>query len=499
MLSQSVRRRFGSHSLFYHLALACLVGLLLGGASLLLSPLWVLIALVGGGLVIATLKRPEIGLLGLLALTSSIIDEASNPAVSIGFGTLYLTDIILFSLLGLIVLRWLVEPDFEFVRTPLDLPLMAFYGGALLSTFVAILRSSVSFNQSLGEVRTVTNYLTLFAVTNLVREERQFRFLLKGLFLLATVVAAAMVVQFLLGGSVAILPGRVETLETEGQSFSDVTRIIPPGESLVVVAFITTIVTLIFDKPRLAGILVFLQCSLAGLALVLLFKRNLWMGVSLIMLLLAYLVRGRNRQRLVVWGLVTVFLATIILLLVLSEPGSKATRLVNASFERLVSLGSSETYQDQESSLRWRDFEYRYALPQIAAHPWLGLGLGATYRPFVVGRDHEMEDYRDWIHNGYVWILLKTGLFGFLFLMWCSVAFLWRGLRYWRRIPDPQMRGGVLGFTLTYLVVLIGSIVNPNLMRWHWTPVIGIMMGINEVILKKTVPEAFIGERRHYR
>jgi hypothetical protein len=47
------------------------------------------------------------------------------------------------------------------------------------------------------------------------------------------------------------------------------------------------------------------------------------------------------------------------------------------------------------------------------------------------------------------------------------------------------MRGVVLGFTLVYLAVLIAAVVNSTFTRWYWTPVIGIIMGINEVILRK--------------
>ncbi len=43
----------------------------------------------------------------------------------------------------------------------------------------------------------------------------------------------------------------------------------------------------------------------------------------------------------------------------------------------------------------------------------------------------------------------------------------------------------MLGFTLVYLAVLIAAVANSTFMQWRWTPVIGIIMGINEVILMK--------------
>ena len=104
--------------------------------------------------------------------------------------------------------------------------------------------------------------------------------------------------------------------------------------------------------------------------------------------------------------------------------------------------------------------------------------------PQLHGADGVDHDFRRHIHNGYLWILLQSGLLGFLSLLWLSLAFLMRGY-YWRSVADDRMRGVVLGFTLVYLSVLIAAWVNSTFMQWRWTPVIGIIMGINEVILLK--------------
>lgn len=492
MLSQRMRQLLEPYSFPSQLIVACGIGLLLGAAALWFSPLWMLGALAGGFLVLVAVQRPEIGLLGIMIATSSIVFEERLPLIPIGIGSLHIPDVILLALFGLIILRWLVEPDFKIIRTPLDWPLLTFYGAALLSTFIAILQSSVEFNVGLREIRVVTYYLTFFAVTNLVREDRQLILLLRGLFLLATIVAVAMIALFLLGESLYLLPGRVETLQTQATVYSGITRILPPGQSLIVVAFIATTVTLVLDKFRPTNMLRFLQWGLLGLAVVLTFNRSFWVGVSLALFLLAYLVRRQDRQRLIGWSLIVIFLAAIIVLPAFDQPESQAARLMRASFERLATLVSTKTIGAQESTWRWRYFEYEHAFPQIMSHPLIGLGLGARYRPWDPRLDWKAPDGsgfdgRAYIHNGHLWILLKSGLLGYLCLLWLSLAFLVRGFEYWRRIPDRQMRGAVLGFTLTYIGVLIGAVVNPMFMQWFWTPVIGIMMGINEVVLKKVV------------
>jgi O-antigen ligase len=102
------------------------------------------------------------------------------------------------------------------------------------------------------------------------------------------------------------------------------------------------------------------------------------------------------------------------LLLVESDPGSLAAKLVGASIDRLSTLANSGTFQGQDSSVNWRMIENGYALTAIAAHPIIGMGMGFTYRPW----DYRLDlpaylvtyDFRKHIHNGYFWILLQSGL-----------------------------------------------------------------------------------------
>jgi O-antigen ligase len=468
--------------------IACVLGLILGILSLVISPSTTLLSLIICVFIYAVLKRSEVILLGFLLVTSTIISPENVPSISIGVGTIYLTDIILLASFVLIIVRLLVEPDFKLIHTPLNFPLLAFYSIALLATSIAILRSNLSLNSSLGELRTVTNYLTLFLVINLVRTKKQVELFLSGFLIISTAVALTMIVQYMLGVEIPFLPGRVELLRTEGDSFATITRIIPPGEALVVVSFIIMSTASIIERAKLISLLKFVQWGLLGLAVLLTFKRNVWIGLTLIFLFLLYLVDNRNRQRILKWGLVIGALLAVILPVILSQPKTEAAQLVNASMERILSLVVTDTYQDPQSSLRMRDIEYEYAFDQIASTPVLGLGLGAMYRPSLPGPEGNDAAFQRWLHNGHVWIMLKTGILGYLFFAWFSILFLLRGLKYWKAIPNLRFKATVLGFALAYIVILISSIVNANIMIAYWTPIIGIMMGINEVILRVSLP-----------
>jgi O-antigen ligase len=497
MLSQSIRKSFRPNGLLFQIIAGCGFGLILGIACLRFSVLLVFGILAAALFTYATLKRPEIALVGILIATSSIVFEEQLPLVFLGGVSFHIPDILLLGLLGLIAVRWLVKPEFKIVRTPLDRPLLIFYGVTLLSTFIAIFQSSVDVVDARRAMRVLSYYLTFFVVTNLVRELRQVNFLLNSFFLLATIVGAAMVVQFFLGNTVQLLPGRVESLGTQGVVYEDITRIIPPGLSIVLVSFGALLSILVLEKTRPRRLLKFLQCGLLGIALLFTFLRSYWAALLIVFFLLGYIFRGYDRRRLIRWGLVAIFSAAMILLVTFSDQGSRAARLVGASMDRLSTLGRSGTFQGEDSSLSWRKIENRYALSAIASHPLIGLGMGATYRP----RDPRLDqrgasspsfDFRGYIHSGHLWILLQSGLIGYLSLMWLSLAFLIRGFRYWRSIANDRMRGVVLGFSLVYLAVLIGELVNPTFMQGNWAPVIGSIMGINEVILRKVRQETSI-------
>jgi O-antigen ligase len=475
--------------LFQRIA-ACGLGLVLGIVFVKYSPLIALgiIAAVFSLYVIS--KKPEIALLGILIATSSIVFEEKMPLIFVGGISFHIPDILLLGSLGLIAIRRLVVPEFKIVRTPLDWPLLIFLGVTLLSTLVAISHSAVDIVDARRGIRVLSYYLTFFIVTNLVRERRQLKFLLNGLFILSTVVAGAMVMQFLLGDSVRLFPGRVESLMTQGAIFSDITRILPPGWSIVLVSFITISCILVLEKLKPYRWLKVPQWGLLGMAFLITFLRSYWAALIVVFILLLAILRGDDRKRLVKLGLVIMLAAAMILLVLISDPGSRATRLAGASIHRLSTLFRGKTFQGQDSSLNWRKFENKYALTAIVSHPVIGLGIGVRYRP----RNRRMDpakpsasdlDFRKHLHNGHLGILLQSGLLGYLSLMWLSLAFLFRGLKYWRYIANDRLKGIVLGFTLAYLVVLLAAVANSAFMQWRWTPVIGIIMGINEVILKK--------------
>lgn len=482
-----VRKTLDGNNILTQILVAVFWGLILGAAVQRISPGLVLVSLILVGLVFAILKRPELGLLGILVATSSIVYEDQLPQVSFGI-SFHLPDLLLLGLLGLAFVRWLVEPEFKYVKTPLDLFLVLFLGITLLSTAIALYRSSVDPVTVRRALRIFSYYLTFFIVTNLIRERRQIDLLLHGIFLLATIVAVAIVLQFILGSSVQLLPGRVETLETRGAMFEDITRVLPPGWSVVLVSFVVLLCSLVLEtKPSFMLRIPYL--ALLGGALIFTFLRSFWAALFFVIMAMGFLLKGWERSRLIGAGLLFIYASLLIFLTASIEPESRPSKLISASVDRLGTLFDTGTFQGEDGSMNWRLIENEYAFQAITEHPWLGLGLGFTYRPWDYRIDQidatgMSYDFRKHIHNGHLWILLQSGVIGYFSLLVLSAVFVMRGLRKWRSIPDPRLQSIVLGFSLTYAAVFIAAVANSSFTQWRWTPILGIMMGINEVIFK---------------
>jgi O-antigen ligase len=494
MFTQLVGKSFKLNSLPFQITAGCCLGLLLGMACSWFSPLLVFSALVTALLTYAILKRPEIALLGILVATSSILYEDQLPMISVGI-SFHIPDMLLLGSFGIIVVRLLVQPNFKVIRTPLDWPLLVFFGITIFSTSIALYQSTVDVEVARRAFRVFSYYLTFFVVTNLVRERRQINTLLNGFFILATIVAAAIVLQFIVGSSAQLLPGRVEILATQGAMYEDITRVLPPGWSVVLVSFVVILCILVLEKNTLLPWIKFLQLGLMGMALIFTFLRSYWAALLIIFLFMGYFFKAADRKKYIGLGLISISLIAIILLIVFTDPDSRAARLTAASSDRLGTLFDSGTFQGEDGSLNWRMIENEYAFSTIASNPWLGLGMGFTYRPWDPRLDRPDfsglgYDFRKHIHNGHLWILLQSGVLGYFSLMWLSLTFLIRGFRNWRYVLNNRFKGVVLGFTLAYLAIFVAAVANSSFTQWRWTPILGIMMGINEVIFAKSDQEA---------
>ncbi len=483
---ESILFKVRSFDFTIQVIIAALFGILLGGMSFILPPLTTVFLIIGIPVCLVAIQRPEVGVLAILIMLCTIIPDDSVPRINIAVGKLYLSDAVLFALILLIFIRLVTDREYRLAHNPLGIPIFLFWFWAMLTTVIALLQHTVTAPFAIPEMRTVLYYLTFFAVSNLVIRERGLHFLIDSFFFLATFVAGIMVAQFILGDTIHLVPGRVETLITEDVIYPGVTRIMDTvGEGLITVAFITKTALVFIRRFQFRRFADILQWAIIGIGVILTFSRTHWLVTALAMVMTFFLIRQQERITVIKWILILFFIMPIIFVPFLINPESLASKLVFATVQRAVSLNPENVFTPSNSNtLLWRDFEYVYGLPQIAAHPVMGMGLGAIYRPEIFYIDDPAKNMQHYTHNSHLWVAMKTGLVGYFLLLLFSFIFVWRGFTHWSKIPNQYMAGVALGFSMAYFSSLIVGMIHPIFVTLFWTPVLGTIMGINEVIYR---------------
>ena len=244
---------------------------------------------------------------------------------------------------------------------------------------------------------------------------------------------------------------------------------------LVVVVTIGTIAVL-EARSRMARLLTAVPLGLAAACLVLTYTRAAWIGLAVVLLLLAVL---RDRRILAVAG---------VLLIVAGMAFPTAREDVE---NRFGSLGStSENGSETDESWSWRTGQWERMLPHGMEHPVTGEGLGSYSRITIEEFGTRDSEYSTLLnpedpinsprgfsaHNDYVKMFVETGFVGLL--LWVVVlAGMIVSMLAARRVPEVRgwAEGGlalaialavmsasdnIQGYTavLIYSVALIGGI-----------------------------------------
>lgn len=471
-------RHLASETTKWHMMLLIAIGALVALFLLTIPPTYIVLALIGIFVLAVIMRKPEIGILIIVALTSSIVFEESLPLIPFGPGSLQLSDILLLFMLGTIAYRVFIDKTLTITKSPLNIPLLVFLGCASLSAALAIFRYGVNFNDVMRLYRLISYYFIFFLVINLVRENSQIKFLIKGIFAIATVVALAMIVQLIAGESVQLMPGRIESAASLYREYATL-RILPPGQTLVFVAFITSTCLIVFakDSPVIFSWM-FLLALLLGSGTLLTYTRSYWVAIIIAAVIMFLVTAGESRMRLATLLTVVLLLGGSVIVLIGGTEGTLGTT-VSAVSDRFASLFAGRELSES-SSIDFRKIENEYALAQVKSHPVLGIGLRNDYRPEIYGSEDKLTYY---VHNAYLYLLTDMGLVGFLSFFWFYLRFLHRAITNWKSIDDIFLKSTLVGFMISGIVILPMALVIPLFMEWYSITVIAVMIGLAEVLI----------------
>ena len=186
-------------------------------------------------------------------------------------------------------------------------------------------------------------------------------------------------------------------------------------------------------------------------ALILTQSRGYWMAFFAGLVALFLLADQRRRRKILLLGgvgLAAMIGAGYILV------GSYMDILFTGLVERILSIGTAAT---ADLSLVNRFREAATVMELVRVNPVLGYGMGVPYYFYDIA--HQFTDHDALVHNGYVGLWYKFGLWGLGLMMFFWLRTLWDGIRsfkipahnHWTRLCGMAASISLIGFLLSTL------------------------------------------------
>ena len=448
----------GSVVFSFGLGLACVIV----GLMVALLPYWFVIATALVPIFFLLLAwRLEYGLLAVLALVSGIAHEAFLPS----FGFLRAGDLAFFAVLAITLFSGRkLSTGFQRSELKLWVPFVLLLALVPASVVHAHFLRGVPLKDALGEGRHLM-FLLLFPMALMVLDtpERLRRFV-TGLVVLGLLFSVGQILQGILHIRVFGDSGRLVVAETLAVKSYDTTVSSTGGIYIIILVIFMAAGWYVLKSITTFKFLAL--ASLCAVGILLTFGRTTWGAVLLGMAVVVALLGIRKSGKMLMWSGVGATVAFTALIAV--KPA-----MLDAFVARATSVGKEIEYG---SSAAWRYYEAAQVMPQIAANPLLGLGLGAAYRA-PAGSDALPEQVR-YIHDGYLYLASKMGIPALALMLWCLgvvLAFSWQGARTGH---DARLRSVHAAVCACVIGLLLASITEPHLMRDSSLAFVGIAAGL---------------------
>lgn len=467
------------------LAVAVLAGVLLPiyGGSLIAGPI------VGLILVAAVFHWPVAGLVGAVTLTSTIFNYGGLPRVGVSGASLYLPEIVL-----LVLVAWtLHRTDFSSRNIQRSRWATLAFVGLMVSAGVSVLVSWLVRGESLTANLTQARWAALFGlyfVTRQVLDEdaRAFKRLIFALFAIGVV--TAIVFDLMVLTSLRDVMSAYSWFDVDSHdlyvsaSANSIqgARIYMAGRALVQALFLPALVGMIVSPPGIFRRISVALTLVFGITIVLIFTRMVWLTTLITVALLGVLLTRKQRLDLVkvsAWVALTVVVASAILSLSTSWAGSSPIDTLSQRFGTIF----SDNVQDQDAQYR---FDEAQATLAKASGSWiLGWGFLATVQTVpsvdsVTGEPIFSEIGTG--HNGYLSLLLNTGLIGLGFFVLLSALIVRATWAARTQLPtqDRFTWAMTLGFGLTLVRILLNGVSESTFSDSFTVPLIAVAFALVE-------------------
>ena len=390
---------------------------------------------IGGGL-----ERAQLWLvrLGAFLLPLVVLWSTNDPVV---LPKLLAARALVLLLATLFVARWL-RGGMKVLRTPLDLPILAYVASAGVSTVLAANRN-LAFFGSYGRLEgflTIATYGLLFWLTvqsssNPTAARSVLRALLAGAFVVSLFAVLQAVAWALVAGPTSSLTRAAATFGNSNALAAYLAMALPLAVNEYLRASSTS------DRIMAGNVVV-----MVTIALVLTFGRGGWVGAVVGVMLVIAAGRASRRRITVMAGAAAGLVAAIVLAVTLL--GAGGVPIAQATATRLVSLLDPAAGTGAIRLHIWKD-----TLAMIASRPLVGYGpdnFGLVFPTFQTGSWSRLSII-DESHSELLQIAATQGVIGLAAFVWLCIAF----MRLWWKGRHRAMASGVIGACVGYLMTIL--------------------------------------------
>jgi O-antigen ligase len=414
-------------------------------------------------------KQPAVGVLLTILTTSTIISPQVLPRLSMLGADIDFTELLITLTLLIIFAKYgLVRSLKSCFSSRISFLILLL----LILTVCSILYSlseykDLDLTTILSRSRSLFYYVLFFPALLVLRDEKDQRFLLKGLLFLTAFVSVYFLftatfgptyLHYLLRTGVRFEIHSVDTGSISSAILSDARLRDIPGTALVLTMIFVSLSLTVFNHSIRGAIGYAILSSLFTIPILLTFTRMTWLTSICCFILLCVLARDRiprlTKLIFIVSGLfVLAFLA-------LTFHPKYSTELVGFTVERFRSL-----FEDNIATGTgvWRMVENKVSIDILQRSPLWGLGVAGEIVNETVeygGREYVMVNKMS-VHNSYFNLALKIGIPGLVVFLIIYMLSLFRTWKNFREADNVFLKALSIGLFLGLLGTLINAVAHP--------------------------------------
>jgi O-antigen ligase len=415
--------------------------------------------------------RPELLLLLFVVATSTVTSFRNLPRIQITTVDIYFTDLLFLFSLFLILYKYKFRAVVERLKNPMTYSILLFVLSVVIAIFVSVgTGKGGSFTNEVHFGRPLLYYLLFIPVIAFIDDEEKLMRFVKVLIVLSIIVSIYILFTAVVGKSIihywlraGIATKSLKTVNTglDGMIIRKGRLTGIPGISFVVVILPLIIGLLIYNWKSKSVKLYYVALFLGIMVIIINFTRMVWVSYLFMVVIMWFMIRGKGFR----YVKITIATSTFVIIIAIFLSFFVENISTPTAVQRIV--------------------ETKAAMDVIEDNYLWGIGLSKsvdTSKIVYNDRVFFIDDLAD-LHNSYLNIVFKIGVFPLLVYIVMSIIFFRRCYRLFKNTRMSYVKGLSIGMFLSYFRIMINAL--SQHLFWNIsaiTPIVFIF-ALNEVLI----------------